>query len=198
MLLIFDNYDSFTFNLCDYFKQLGQDITVVRNDEKTLEELESLNFQAIVISPGPGIPQQSGILMAVLERWHNRLPILGICLGHQAIGQFFGAKLVRAVVPMHGKVSKIKTVNHPLWNNIPMEFSVCRYHSLVIKLPENSPLQILAESMDDHEIMAITHRHLPVTGIQFHPEAILTENGMAILFNWLNTFTLQIQTHRDS
>jgi len=190
LLLIFDNYDSFTFNLCDYLKQAGQDLIVIRNDEKSLEEIELLNFTAIVLSPGPGVPETSGILMALIERWHTRVPILGICLGHQALGQFFGAQLVRAAFPMHGKVSRIKTQKHSMWNNIPPTFSVCRYHSLVLKIDKKSDLLVTAQSEDDKEIMAFAHKNLPIYGIQFHPEAILTEYGMQILINWLNTFTL--------
>lgn len=190
MLLIFDNYDSFTFNLCDYLKQTGEELIVIRNDEKSLEEIEQLNFHAIVLSPGPGIPENSGIMMQLIQGWYQRVPILGICLGHQALGQFFGANLTRANFPMHGKVSKIKTIPHPMWDNIPEVFSVCRYHSLVIKLPPQSDLEVTALSEDDFEIMAFSHKRLPIRGIQFHPEAILTEYGMQILINWLNAFTL--------
>ena len=190
MILIFDNYDSFTFNLCDYLKQAGQEICVIRNDEKSLEEIEQLNFSAIVLSPGPGIPESSGILMALIERWHKRVPILGICLGHQALGLFFGATLERASFPMHGKVSKIRTIAHPMWDNIPPVFSVCRYHSLVLKINDLQNLEVTALSEDDQEIMAFSHKSLPIRGIQFHPEAILTEYGMQILINWLNAFTL--------
>lgn len=190
MILIFDNYDSFTFNLCDYLKQAGQEIRVIRNDEKSLEEIEQLNFSAIVLSPGPGTPETSGILMALIERWHKRVPILGICLGHQALGLFFGATLERATFPMHGKVSKIRTIAHPMWDSIPLIFSVCRYHSLVLKINDLQNVEVTAFSEDDQEIMAFSHKSLPIRGIQFHPEAILTEYGMQILINWLNAFTL--------
>ena len=240
MLLIFDNYDSFTFNLCDYFKQLGQELIVIRNDERSLEEIEKLKFSGIVISPGPGIPETSGILMQLIERWHQRVPILGICLGHQALGVYFGAKLVKTTYPMHGKVSNNKTISHPMWDGLPENFDVCRYHSLALELiredtnlgasvrvltnrndgasvrvPTNrndtliledtnqgigpvgvstnrneNPILITATSEDDNIIMAIAHKHLPIWGIQFHPEAILTQYGIQILNNWLKAFIL--------
>lgn len=201
MLLIFDNYDSFTYNLCDYFKQLGQDLLVIRNDEKTLEEIEQLTFDGIVLSPGPGIPATSGILMQVIDRWHTRVPILGICLGHQALGTYFGVPLIKAPYPMHGKVSGITAAKHPMWNNVPAQFDVCRYHSLVLDfglIGEDTnqgdsmqfPLAITATSTDDFTTMAMAHQNLPIWGIQFHPEAILTQYGIQILNNWLKAFIL--------
>lgn len=195
MLLIFDNYDSFTYNLCDYFKQLGQKLLVIRNDEKTLDEIEELDFSGIVLSPGPGIPENSGLLMALIDRWHNRVPILGICLGHQALGTYFGLELIKAPYPIHGKVSTIETINHPMWNNLPDKFDACRYHSLVISVgvstnPNVSLLIPTATSQNDNVNMAIAHKHLPIWGIQFHPEAILTQYGIEILNNWLKAFIL--------
>ncbi len=197
MLLIFDNYDSFTYNLCDYFKQLGQELLVIRNDEKTLDEIEELGFSGIVLSPGPGIPQNSGLMMALIDRWHNRVPILGICLGHQAIGTYFGIELIKAPYPMHGKVSTITTIHHPMWNDLPDKFNVCRYHSLVLDFKINLEgtdqgglLISTATSQDDGLNMAIAHKHLPIWGIQFHPEAILTQCGIEILNNWLKAFIL--------
>jgi len=191
LLLIFDNYDSFTFNLCDYFKQLGQELIVIRNDEKTIDEIEQLNFSAIVISPGPGVPDTSGILMDLIKKWHLKVPILGICLGHQALGQFFGAKLIKAPYPMHGKVSTLQTNKHAMWNGLQTEFNVCRYHSLVLKIEEDLPLIVTSLSQDDKMIMAMAHKNLPIWGLQFHPEAILTDNGLEILNNWLKAVTLQ-------
>ncbi len=204
LLLIFDNYDSFTYNLCDYFKQLGQELLVIRNDEKTLEEIEQLAFDGIVLSPGPGIPATSGILMQVIDRWHTRLPILGICLGHQALGTYFGVPLIKAPYPMHGKVSGITAIEHPMWNGLPAQFEVCRYHSLVLDfglIREDTnqgysveyPLMITARSTDDFTIMAMAHHNLPIWGIQFHPEAILTQYGIQILNNWLKAFILHKQ-----
>jgi len=190
LLLLFDNYDSFTYNLYDYFKQLGQEILVIRNDELTLEELENLRFSGIILSPGPGVPESSGILMPLIERWHNRVPILGICLGHQAMGMYFGADLVKAPYPMHGKVSKISTTHHLMWEGIPETFNVCRYHSLVINIPDSIPVHPSGKSLDDGMVMAFAHNTLPIWGIQFHPEAILTQFGLVILNNWLNAFIL--------
>jgi anthranilate synthase/aminodeoxychorismate synthase-like glutamine amidotransferase len=204
LLLIFDNYDSFTYNLCDYFKQLGQELLVIRNDEKTLEEIEELTFDGIVLSPGPGIPATSGILMKVIDRWHTRVPILGICLGHQALGTYFGVPLIKAPYPMHGKVSGITADEHPMWNDLPPQFEVCRYHSLVLDFGliredtnqgDTMPfsLTITARSIDDSTIMAMAHQNLPIWGIQFHPEAILTQYGIQILNNWLKAFILHKQ-----
>jgi anthranilate synthase/aminodeoxychorismate synthase-like glutamine amidotransferase len=204
LLLIFDNYDSFTYNLCDYFKQLGQEILVIRNDEKSLSEIENLNFDGIVISPGPGIPKNAGILMALIETWHKRKPMLGICLGHQALGQHFGLHLVNAPYPMHGKVSVLKTNKHPMWHNIPQQFEVCRYHSLVLNFNKklkknqtsntlNDPNHVISStghSLDDNVNMAFAHKNLPIWGLQFHPEAILSQYGHQILNNWLNAFIL--------
>lgn len=197
MLLIFDNYDSFTYNLCDYFKQLGQKLLVIRNDEKTLDEIEELDFSGIVLSPGPGIPENSGLLMALIDRWHNRVPILGICLGHQALGTYFGLELIKAPYPIHGKVSTIETINHPMWKGLPDKFDVCRYHSLVLDFKliredtnQGGILIPTARSQDDGTNMAIAHKHLPIWGIQFHPEAILTQYGIEILNNWLKAFIL--------
>lgn len=215
MLLIFDNYDSFTYNLCDYFKQLGQQLVVIRNDEKTLDEIEELTFDGIVLSPGPGIPATSGILMQVIERWYTHVPILGICLGHQALGTYFGVPLIKAPYPMHGKVSGITVAEHPMWNDLPPQFNVCRYHSLVLDfgliredtnqgdgfMSEGTnqgngveyPLMVTARSTDDFTIMAMAHQNLPIWGIQFHPEAILTQYGIQILNNWLKAFILHKQ-----
>ncbi len=175
---------------------------VIRNDEKTLDEIEQLAFDGIVLSPGPGIPATSGILMQVIDRWHTRVPILGICLGHQALGTYFGVPLIKAPYPMHGKVSGITAAEHPMWNGLPAQFEVCRYHSLVLDfglIREDTnqgdtmpfPLAITATSTDDFTTMAMAHQNLPIWGIQFHPEAILTQYGIQILNNWLKAFILQ-------
>ncbi|MCC6721245.1 MAG: aminodeoxychorismate/anthranilate synthase component II [Bacteroidia bacterium] len=191
MLLLIDNYDSFTYNLCDYFLQLGQQVQVIRNDEKTAEELSEYNFSGIVLSPGPGTPYASGNLMQIIDYWNSKVPILGICLGHQALGCYFGAELIKATNPMHGKISAINMIKHEMWKGIPQNIKVCRYHSLVIDLKINDELIQTAISKDDNSIMAISHKNLPIWGIQFHPEAILTEYGIEILKNWLNSFILQ-------
>lgn len=183
MVLLIDNYDSFTYNLVDYIQQLGKKCLVVRNDEKTIEEIDKLNFESIVISPGPCTPSESGITLPLIEKYYTYKPILGVCLGHQAIGQFFGAKLVKANQPMHGKVSKIIVDNkHYLFNDLPEEVEVMRYHSLIL---ENLiyPLKVLA-STTNNEIMALSHCDLPIIGLQFHPESILSKEGLKIIDNW--------------
>ena len=190
MLLVIDNYDSFTYNLCDYFHQLEQELYVIRNDEKTADELKKYKFSGLVLSPGPGTPQSSGNLMQIIKYWHNKIPILGICLGHQAIGSFFGAELIKAPYPMHGKISEIELCNHSMWNDIPQKIKVCRYHSLVLKFNNSDCITETAICKTDNTNMAIAHKKLPIWGIQFHPEAILTEFGIDILKNWLNTFIL--------
>lgn len=189
MLLLLDNYDSFTFNLYDYLLQLGAEVIVVRNDEYTLDDLKKIEFSALVISPGPGRPEQSGILMEVLAYYIGRIPILGICLGHQAIGLHFGAELTKAPRPMHGKVSKITTINHPMWNEIDKYHDVCRYHSLALSLPLPDTLKVTAMS-DDGVVMALAHNEQLIWGLQYHPEAILTENGLNLLKNWLKLIYL--------
>jgi anthranilate synthase component 2 len=199
LLLLIDNFDSFTFNLFDYFRQLGQEVKVVRNDELSVEELAAIECEGVIISPGPGTPQDSKQLMDIVTYFHDKKPILGICLGHQALGMFFGAKLEKAAYPMHGKVSRIQTIPHPMWHDLPETMNVCRYHSLLIRNPENTSLLVTATAVDDQAIMAFAHRELPIWGLQFHPEAILTEHGLDILHNWLNAFILQpIETRIDT
>lgn len=186
-LLLLDNFDSFTYNLLDYFRQLGCEVTVRRNDIAP-ESLETLAFDAIVLSPGPGAPHEAGCLMAVIEQWHQRVPILGVCLGHQALGEFFGARLARAARPMHGKVSDISWVaENELSTTLPACMPVTRYHSLTLQaLP--SALEPLAYTADEHrELMALRHRTLPLYGVQFHPEALLTPDGLALLGNWVKS-----------
>ncbi len=189
MVLLFDNYDSFTFNLYDYLLQLGATVVVVRNDEMTLSEIKKLGISGLVISPGPGRPEQSGILMQVLDYFIGKVPILGICLGHQAIGLHFGATLNKAPLPMHGKVSIINTSNHTMWSGIKQEHKVCRYHSLALRLPLPKDLVVTATS-NDGVVMALAHKVHPIWGLQYHPEAILTENGMYLLKNWLKLIYL--------
>jgi anthranilate synthase component 2 len=182
VLLIIDNYDSFTYNLIDYFNQLGQECHVIRNDEP--KENWTLNIDGVVISPGPMIPQKAGHLMKMLDYYHDKKPIIGICLGHQAIGEYFGAKLIHAKKPMHGKVSKIKVEDDPLFKDIPKHFNVVRYHSLLLS-NFISPLKELAIT-ENGENMALKHESLPIWGIQYHPEAALTEFGLQVLKNWLH------------
>ncbi|MCH8903034.1 MAG: aminodeoxychorismate/anthranilate synthase component II [Bacteroidetes bacterium] len=181
MILLLDNYDSFTYNLRDYFLQLGAEITVVRNDEVTVEEIEEMNPQAIILSPGPERPEQAGIMMDLIETFHKRLSILGICLGHQALGMHFGAKLVKAAVPMHGKTSNIEHFGHPVFEGLPDLFVAMRYHSLILS---GGSMNTIA-STTDGEIMGIAHEHLPLVGLQFHPESVLTGVGLQLCRNWL-------------
>lgn len=190
MVLLLDNYDSFTYNLRDYILQLGQDCMVVRNDEMSLNEIEKLDFSSAVISPGPKTPHEAGITIPFIEKFHAQKPILGICLGHQAIGEFFGAKLIKAKKPMHGKTSFEHHQNHFLFKNVPEPFEAMRYHSLILSEVEATPLQVIASTADG-EIMAIAHPSLPIAGVQFHPESILTPSGLQILHNWFQIIPLQ-------
>lgn len=183
-ILLIDNYDSFTYNLYDYFLQLGTDCTVVRNNEITFEEVHKLTFDAVVLSPGPKKPVDAGFMMELIAYYHDKVPLLGICLGHQGIGEFFGASLQKAELPMHGKTSSIQHTQHPLFKNIPEQYKVMRYHSLLLKKLEQTPLISIAKT-DENENMAIAHPQLPIYGVQFHPESILTEYGLQLLENWL-------------
>lgn len=185
MVLLLDNYDSFTYNLRDYILQLGEECIVVRNNEMSLEEVSALCFTSAVISPGPKTPLEAGITLPFIEKFHKTIPILGICLGHQAIGEFFGARLIKAAKPMHGKTSTVYHQNHPLFNGIPSAFEAMRYHSLVLNEVEKTPLQVIARTTDN-EVMAIAHEHLPLAGVQFHPESVLTPSGLQLLRNWFD------------
>lgn len=183
MLLLLDNFDSFTYNLVDYFGQAGVEANVLRNDVP-LEAIKQLPVKAVVLSPGPGVPQKAGIMMDVIRYYHERVPMLGICLGHQALGEFFGAKLEKGIKPMHGKVSEITCEADPIFNNMPKKMQVVRYHSLVLRhTPESIvPLAHTAEG----ELMAFKHKTLPLYAMQFHPEAALTTYGLQMLQNWVS------------
>ncbi|HBR56826.1 MAG TPA: anthranilate/aminodeoxychorismate synthase component II [Blastocatellia bacterium] len=186
MLLVIDNYDSFTYNLVQYLGELGAEMRIFRNDEITVDEVESeLRPEMILISPGPGNPDGAGITLTAIERFAGKIPIFGVCLGHQAIGQHFGGRVVRAPVPVHGKPVEIRHDGRTIFADIPNGFAAGRYHSLVVEretLPEC--LEISAESPDGL-VMAMRHRELPVEGVQFHPESILTEHGRKMLKNFL-------------
>ena len=186
MLLVIDNYDSFTYNLVQYLGELGAGMKIFRNDEITVDAIENeLKPEKILISPGPGTPDNAGITLAVLDRFAERLPILGVCLGHQAIGQHFGGKVIRAPEPVHGKPVTVRHDGKTIFNGISQTFNAGRYHSLVVErgsLPES--LEISAESPDGL-IMGLRHRTLKVEGVQFHPESILTEHGKKLLQNFL-------------
>jgi anthranilate synthase/aminodeoxychorismate synthase-like glutamine amidotransferase len=183
-ILLIDNYDSFTYNLYDYFLQLGADCRVVRNDEISLEKLKEIDLDALVISPGPKKPDGAGITLAAIDFFSRRKPILGICLGHQALGMTFGAQLARATVPMHGKTSVLTHNQHPVFKGLPPSFNVMRYHSLILEELEEAQLTPIAWTAQN-EVMAIAHPSLPLLGLQFHPESILTEYGLDMLRNWM-------------
>ena len=185
MLLMIDNYDSFTYNLVQYLGELGEEVKVARNDEISLEDVVAMAPQRIVLSPGPCTPNEAGITLEIIGRLAGRIPILGVCLGHQAIGQAFGGKVVRARQVMHGKTSQIEHSGQGVFRGLPAGFAATRYHSLVLErssVPEC--LEITAQS-EDGEIMGVRHRQYPVEGVQFHPEAILTEHGHQLLKNFL-------------
>ncbi len=187
MLLMIDNYDSFTFNIVQYLGQMGEDVRVYRNDKITLDEIRKLKPEAIFLSPGPCSPKKAGITVAVIREFYKTLPLMGICLGHQSIGYAFGGDIVRADRIMHGKVSPVHHDGKTLFTGLPNPFTAGRYHSLVVK-PETLPscLEVSAKTAEG-EIMGLRHKEYPVEGIQFHPESVLTPQGKRILRNFLKT-----------
>ncbi|NDY83382.1 aminodeoxychorismate/anthranilate synthase component II [Orrella sp. NBD-18] len=185
MLLMIDNYDSFTYNLVQYFGELGEDVRVFRNDQITLEQIDALKPDHICISPGPRSPAEAGLSIDVIKRYAGKIPILGVCLGHQAIGAAFGGDIIRAKEIMHGKTSEITHKGTDIFKGLPSPYTVIRYHSLAIDrntLPDC--LEITAETADG-EIMGVRHKTLPIYGVQFHPESVLSEHGHALLRNFL-------------
>ena len=188
MWVLIDNYDSFTYILHHYLLQTGNECSVFRNDEITVDELSEINPDRIIISPGPETPLQAGICMDVIDRFHQSVPILGICLGHQALGMYFGATLVHAPYPMHGKTSVVSHNGHEIFSSISNPFTVMRYHSLSIEQLEKTDLTATAFSNDDTVIMAMAHLRYPCVGLQFHPESIGTPSGLQILKNWAGMF----------
>jgi len=185
MLLMIDNYDSFTYNLVQYFGELGQEVQVFRNDEISLEEVDRLGADRVVISPGPCTPSEAGISVALIQRFAGKIPILGVCLGHQSIGQAFGGRIVHAGQLMHGKTSEIRHKDAGVFHGLPNPLTATRYHSLVIEKKSLPACLELTAWTDDGEIMGVRHRDLPVEGVQFHPESILTEKGHELLANFL-------------
>jgi anthranilate synthase/aminodeoxychorismate synthase-like glutamine amidotransferase len=186
MILLLDNYDSFTYNLAQYLGQLGQKLAVRRNDEITLDEIERMRPERIIISPGPCTPREAGLSVPIVQRFAGKIPILGVCLGHQAIGDAFGGKIVRAKKIMHGKTSKIHHDGKTVFRDLPQDFEATRYHSLIVErrsLPRC--LEISAETSDG-VIMGLRHRKFPVEGVQFHPESVLTGEGFQLLKNFLS------------
>jgi len=189
MLLMIDNYDSFTYNIVQYFGQLGEDVRVHRNDKITLEEIEALQPQRLVISPGPCSPEEAGISVAAIKHFAGKIPILGVCLGHQSIGAAFGGKVVRSAYLMHGKTYPIHHDDTELFAGLPNPFQATRYHSLIVDRPTLPDCLEVTAWVENGEIMGLRHTDLPIWGVQFHPESILTEGGMHILKNFLEIST---------
>jgi len=187
MILMIDNYDSFTYNIVQYCRELGADLKIIRNDEMDVEEIEKLSPEKIIISPGPASPDEAGVTLEVIKYFQNKLPILGICLGHQSIAQVFGADVVRAKNMMHGKTSIMKqTTTCEIFNDLPKEFIATRYHSLIVdKNTLPSSIEPTAYSADDDEIMALKIKDKQIYGVQFHPESIMSEYGHEIIGNFL-------------
>lgn len=186
MILLLDNYDSFTYNLAQYLGQMGQTLEVRRNDEITLDEVEQLRPERVVISPGPCTPQEAGISVALIQRFAGKIPILGVCLGHQAIGAAFGGRVVRANQVMHGKTSEIHHDGKTIFRGLPQDFPATRYHSLIVERSSLPPaLEISAETADG-TIMGLRHREVKIEGVQFHPESVLTDSGFKLLENFLS------------
>jgi len=191
MLLMIDNYDSFTFNLVQYFGELGQQVRVVRNDQITVDEIAAMQPDHLVLSPGPRSPAEAGVCVPAIQALIGQLPILGVCLGHQSIGAALGGRIVRAQQQMHGKASTLSTDGQGVYLGLPQQFSVIRYHSLVIERASCPKELVVTSTSEDGEIMGVRHRELaataaPLEGVQFHPESILSEHGHAMLRNFLN------------
>lgn len=188
MIFLLDNYDSFTFNLAQYIGEMGYAVEVRRNDQISLEEIEQLRPQSIIISPGPCTPDEAGLSLSVIHHFGGRIPLLGVCLGHQSIAQAYGGKIVRAPKPMHGKISDIHHDGQTIFRGLPLPFSATRYHSLVLD-PRTVPdcLEVSARA-EDGVIMALRHRRFPVEGVQFHPESVLTTSGKRLLHNFFRQY----------
>ena len=184
-LLVIDNYDSFTYNLVQYFGELGANCEVLRNDQKNLEDIVIEPYDGLVISPGPCDPDQAGISLPAVKRWAGQKPLLGVCLGHQCIGQAFGGKIVRATRLMHGKTSPVHHFNEEIFEGLPNPFSATRYHSLVIEPSSLPDILEMTAWTEEQEIMAVRHRELEVWGVQFHPESLATDSGIMVLKNFL-------------
>jgi len=187
MILMIDNYDSFTYNLVQYLGQLGRVVAVYRNDEITLGEIESMRPEAIFLSPGPCTPKEAGVTVDVIRHFYRRVPILGVCLGHQAIGYAFGAEVVRAGRLMHGKTSPVFNDGRTIFRGLPNPFTAGRYHSLLVQKGTLPPCLEVSAQTEEGEIMGIRHQSYPVEGVQFHPESVLTPNGKRILRNFLDS-----------
>lgn len=186
MILMIDNYDSFVYNLVRYFEELGEEVLVYRNDKITIKDIENMNIDGIVISPGPKSPKEAGLSLEIIDRFKGKLPILGICLGHQCIGHYFNAEVIKGKEPVHGKMFYINHDNKDLFKDVKNPLRVTRYHSLIVdKNDFPNELEITSET-EDNVIMGIKHKSLPIYGVQFHPEAEMTEEGHKILNNFIN------------
>lgn len=187
MILLIDNYDSFTYNIFQYLEELGAGCTVIRNDAISVREAAALKPEAVVISPGPGTPDSAGITLSLIKELAGKIPILGICLGHQSIGQAFGGKVVRARKLMHGKTSRIHHCGRGIYSGIPDPFQATRYHSLIVERRSLPDCLLVTSETGDGTIMGIRHRSLPVEGLQFHPESVMTGSGKALLRNFIKS-----------
>jgi anthranilate synthase component II len=187
IFLMIDNYDSFTYNLVQYFGELGANILTVRNNHITLAEIERLNPSHICLGPGPCAPAQAGITIPILQQFAGKIPMLGVCLGHQAIGEAFGGHVVRAAKPMHGKTDMLSHDGLGVFAGLPSPYTITRYHSLAIELANLPNCLTVSATTPDGEIMGVRHKHYPIEGVQFHPESILSEHGHALLANFLTT-----------
>lgn len=186
MLLMIDNYDSFVYNLVRYFRELGEEVVVYRNDKITVDEIDGMKIKGIVISPGPKSPREAGLSLEIIDKFKGKLPILGICLGHQCIGHYFGAQIIKGKEPVHGKISYINHNGKNIFLNVKKPLQVTRYHSLIIdKMSITNDLEITSET-EDGVIMGVKHKCYPIYGVQFHPEAEMTEDGHRILKNFIN------------
>jgi para-aminobenzoate synthetase component 2 len=185
MILLIDNYDSFTFNLAQYLGQMNQEVEIRRNDQITLAEIEELNPERIIISPGPCTPKEAGVSVPLIQRFAGKIPILGVCLGHQAIGAAFGGRVIRAQKLMHGKTSDIQHDNKTIFRGLPQPFAATRYHSLIVERKSLPRIFEISAETSDGTIMGLRHRKLRVEGVQFHPESILTDAGFQLLKNFL-------------
>lgn len=188
MILMLDNYDSFTYNLVQYLGEIGEELYVVRNDQVGLSDIEKLSPSHIILSPGPGTPDDAGVCLEVISHFKGQIPILGVCLGHQTIIQAFGGEVVRAMQPMHGKVSPIHHRSQTIFRGIPSPFMATRYHSLISKRDTLPSALIITAETDEVEVMGIQHKHYPIEGVQFHPESIMSEHGKKILRNFVELY----------
>ena len=185
--VIIDNYDSFTYNLFQYIAELGHDVTVIRNDKTTLAELEHEKYEAIIISPGPGNPDEAGISKEVIRHFAGKVPILGVCLGHQSIGEVFGGRVIRGPIPVHGKTSEIKHGGEGLYKDLPQPMVVGRYHSLIVERETLPECLEVTSATEDGIIMGVKHKEYKVEGVQFHPESVLTPEGLKMLKNFFDS-----------